>query len=302
MIGPLKGHFNVAKVAKLQLMGARALNDYVNKTNELITLQNAKLAGNPNNLDLGRIESLKEDLEKHQVAHLIDEGMYQAIVEDIGNDELKSSNRIARWFDDQLDKVPGFVKDGAHILFLTEKTKYFKMMNKTIQYSDFASRYAIYELEKEKQMKKLNKIFDGKRTVKIGEIPYFIGHENKNDLVGKVRATEMLLQKLRNDVLDVHVDYGKLDGPRMDWANRVGFAMFTKYAFNILRPMFKSGVEHPLHMFNTLALQWFTGDIDDITDAFGGQFNKFGNIDPFIGLFDDLPLYQTMVNVANLPK
>ena len=25
------------------------------------------------------------------------------------------------------------------------------MMNKTIQYSDFASRYAIYELEKEKQ-------------------------------------------------------------------------------------------------------------------------------------------------------
>lgn len=302
MIGPLKGHFNVAKVAQLQLKGARALDDYVNKTHELITLQNAKLAGNPNNLDLGKIVSLKEDLAKHQVADLINEGMYQAIVEDIGHDELKSSNRIARFFDDQLDKAPGFIKNGAHILFLTEKTKYFKMMNKTIQYSDFASRYAIYELEKAKYIKQLNKKFDGKRTIKIGEIPYFEADENKNDLVGKVRATEMLLQKMRNDVLDIHVDYGKLDGPVMDYMNRVGFAMFTKYAFNILRPIFRSGVEHPLHLFSTLALQQFTGDIDDVTDAIGGQLNKFGNVDPFIGLLDDLPIYQVMQNTMNLTK
>ena len=302
MIGPLKGHFNVAKVAKLQLRGAQALDDYVTKTHELIKLENASIAGNPHGYDLGRIVSLKEDLAKHQVSDLIDEGMYQAIVEDIGHDELKSANRIAGFFDNQLDKAPGFIRDGAHILFLTEKTQYFKMMNKTIQYSDFASRYAIYELEKEKQMKKLNKSFEGKLTIKIGEIPYFAAHADKDKQIGKIRATEMLLQKLRNDVLDVHVDYGKLDGPIMDYANRIGFAMFTKYAFNILRPMFKSGFEHPLHMFSTLALQQFTGDIDDITDAFGGQLNKFGNTSPFSGLLDDLPIYQVYQNAVSLVR
>jgi hypothetical protein len=302
MIGPLKGHFNVAKVAKLQLKGAKALDDYVNKTHELIRLQNAKLAGNPGNLDLGRITSLKEDLAKHQVADLINEGMYQAIVEDIGHDELKSSNRIARFFDDQLDKAPGFVKDGAHILFLTEKTKYFKMMNKTIQYSDFASRYAIYELEKEKYIKQLNKKFDGKRVIKIGDIPTFETDEDANKLVGKLRATEMLLQQLRNDVLDVHVDYGTLDGPVLDWMNRIGFAMFSKYALRIVRPVLQMGTKHPLHLFSTTAIESLVGDLDTVLDPIGGQLNKFGNFDPFIGLLDDLPIYQAMQNTMNLTK
>jgi len=297
MIAPMYGHFNIIKVAQLQLRGTVGLFDYLEKVHELNRLENAKMAGNPNNLDIDKIKSLKEDLKKHQVADLVDAGMFQAIVEEMGKDEFKSSNRVARFFDKQLDKVPGYVKDGAHLLFLTEKTKYFNFMTKATQFSDFASRYALYELEKEKQVSRLNGKFDGKNIIQVGNIPYFEEVENKDEWVTRSKAKEMLLSRLKDIVLDTHVNYSKLDGPVMDWLNRVGLAMFTKYAFRIQKPNVKAAIDHPLYYFSTIGLQRFIGNVDDISDSFAGHLNKFGNTSAFTGLVDDLPIYQAMKNV-----
>ena len=302
MIAPMRGHYNLLKVAQLQLKGATGLKDYINKTHELVKLENAKLAGNPNNLDIGKISSLREDLKKHQVADLIDEGMFQAIIEDVGNDEFKSSNRVARFFDNQLDKAPGFVKDGAHLLFLTEKTKYFEYMTMGTQFSDFASRYALYELDKERDLKKLHMRMGNKVRIKVADIPYFQEHEDKESYVTRSVAEDMLLDHLKKMVLDTHVNYGKLDGPILDWLNRIGLAMFTKYAFRIIRPNIKTAIEHPLYYFSTIGLQKMVGDIDDISDAFGNQFSKFGNTSAFTGLVDDLPAYQVLTNLYSLTK
>ena len=74
--------------------------------------------------------------------------------------------------------------------------------------------------------------------------------------------------------------------------------MFTKYAFRIQKPNIKAMIEHPLHYFSTVGLQYFTGNIDDINDALGGHLSKFGNTSAFTGLIDDLPIYQVYKNVT----
>lgn len=217
------------EVAKLQIRAVRDLREYIDMNRELIKLRMAKQAGNPLGLDVDKISSLEENLKSSPVSELMDAGMYQAIIEDIGLNEFKESNAWSKKLNDSLTKhrAPQFIKDGLETIYITDKTKVFKTLTTATQFSDFAARYAQFHLLKRKGVDK--------------------------DVALK-------------SVLDAFVNYNGND-KTSKYLNDIGLVMFTKYFQRIQRVINQTGSKHPLHfLLAILGQEFITGDLDEISD------------------------------------
>ena len=218
---------NPVEVAKLQLKAVRDLREYIDMTRELIRLEVAQKAGNPKKLDIGKIESLRENLKNSPVVELMDAGMFQAIIEDVSLNEFKSSNKWTRLVNSKIEGAPQVVKTGLNYLYMTEATKPFKLLTTATQYSDFAARYAQYHLMRKKGVKK-----------------------------------EVALKS----VLDAFINYNGNDRASK-YLNDMGLVMFTKYFQRIQRVIRNQASRHPVYgMLALLGQEFISGDLDDITD------------------------------------
>jgi hypothetical protein len=257
--------FSPAKVVKYQADAVKGLKDYIEKTHEIVKIESDILAGRGSANSRDKLVRLKEDLKKHQVAELIDDGMLQAIIEDIGSDEIKSRNRISRIINDKLERTPGIIRDGVDLLWVTENTKIFKMISTATQFSDFAARYAQYEMMKERSLEDIrSKSVNG--MVRVGDLRGLEDVEEKNQIVNSVKAKEIYNRYARQTVLDAYVNYGKPEGQIVDWMNRMGLVMFTKYFMRIQRAISKNVVDHPLYLLAAILGQALITDIDTIDD------------------------------------
>jgi hypothetical protein len=211
---------NVVKVIRLQVENARWLREYLNVSEEL---RNAKLLKMES-----RIKGLEKKLRDNPVHEIMEAGMYQAIIEDIGKADFESSNRVSRWFDKKMSGLPTFVRDGVNWLYLTEKTGYFKLMTQATQYSDFVARATQNQLMKERGISK-------ERRMQV--------------------------------ILDAFVNYNKPATAIEEWFNQMGLMMFTKYAKRVQRAIAQQGKEHPIRaLLYILAQEWMGVGIDDIYD------------------------------------
>lgn len=220
---------NPAEVAKLQIRAVRDLREYIDMNRELIKLRMAKQTGNPLGLDVNKITSLEENLKSSPVSELIDAGMYQAIIEDIGLNEFKETNKLTKKVNEKLDKfkAPQFIKNGLEMAYITDKTKVFKTLTTATQFSDFAARYAQFHLLKRRGV--------------------------ANDVALK-------------SVLDAFVNYNGND-KTSKYLNDIGLLMFTKYFQRIQRVVRQTGSKHPLHLLLAILGQEFVvGDLDEISD------------------------------------
>jgi hypothetical protein len=101
-------------------------------------------------------------------------------------------------------------------------------MEKGIQASDFAARYAQYHLMIEKGVEK-------EKAIKI--------------------------------VRDNYINYNKPNSKFLEWANQMGFVMFTKYFVRIQRVIRDYGKNHPAKVLLAfLGQEYVIGDIDDPID------------------------------------
>ena len=175
-----------------------------------------------------KIEALKNSIKHNPATALTDEGFYTSILEELETKEGESGNIISDTLDNKLKFVPKLMRDGLEILFITNRTKIFKFMNAATQYSDFVARYAQYTL-----------------------------------LVQKGVSKEVAAKEVR----DAFVNYNKPNSRGLEWANQMGFVMFTKYFTRIQKAIKQQARNHPLKLVLALVAQeWVIGDVEDISD------------------------------------
>lgn len=212
---------------KLQLDGVRSLRKYLNDETELEKLKLARDSGNVTGVNTKRINELENNLNDNPARDLFMSGLYQSIVEDASIGDLKASSRLTRKVDEKLENFPEFVKNGVDMLFVTERTKLFKMITFATQASDFAARYALIE-------------------------------GLKAQGVNKTEAT--------NTAKDAFIIYSNPDSKLFQYMNDMGLVMFTKYFMRIQRVISKGALDHPISFLLALIGQASIMDIDDVTD------------------------------------
>lgn len=212
---------------KLQLDGVRSLRKYLNDETELEKLKLARDSGNVTGVNTKRINELENNLKDNPARDLFMSGLYQSIVEDASIGDLKASSKLTRKIDEKLENFPEFVKNGVDILFVTERTKLFKMITFATQASDFAARYALIEGLKAQGVNK----------------------------------TEAM-----NTAKDAFIIYSNPDSKLFQYMNDMGLVMFTKYFMRIQRVISKGALDHPISFLLALIGQASIMDIDDVTD------------------------------------
>ena len=217
------------KIAALQLQGIRELNEYLAKAKEIIRLEAKKATGRTTETENRRIQALKNDINMSSVKDLIDEGFYTSILEEIGVEEFgHEKGRLHKFISETKSKLPQFFQDVHDYVYIGEKTAVYKALNMATQYSDFVARYAQYHLM-------VKKGIDKEKAVKT--------------------------------VRDAFINYNKPNSKFVEWANQMGFMMFTKYFTRIQRAIRDSAETHPLRMLlAVIGQELVTGDIEDITN------------------------------------
>ena len=222
------GEVNVAKILQLQTQAVKELNRYIEKNKEVVRLEALVNHGVATDTQKRLLEQYKNDLEKNST---IKELLGEGLYTQIVEEAEadNSASLVTQYFDDKLKGAPQMVKTGLDWVFLTERTKLHRFMNTSTQYSDFVSRYAYYHLKTSKGMSKEEAI--------------------KN-------ATEMF------------VNYSKPNSPFLEYANQMGFVMFTKYYVRIQRAIGTIARGNPVSgLAAIIGLDMAIGDVPMPTDS-----------------------------------
>lgn len=230
---------NPVKVARLQMQGVRDLNRWINDNKELLELQGLRDAGRGNAKMDRQIAALENSIATNPATVLVDEGFYTTILEELEGSSEYDTNTVSKYASRVLEKAPKLIRNGAELLYLADSTKVMQFMNAATQYSDFVARYAQYTM-----------------------------------LIEKGESKEAAAKEVR----DAYVNYNKPNSRALEWANQMGFVMFTKYFTRIQKAIKYQARKHPLTVIAALlAQEWVIGDVDDITDQ--SMFTKdLGNI------------------------
>ncbi len=239
---------NLKDVFSMQATGIVELNRYIDNRKLISKLEAKGIAKGLTGKEKEKLARLKSTLTEGSIGDLIDAGLYQAIVEDVGMSDVKSSNRLAKWADAKLDDagVGSWVKTGVHYAYMSEKTSPFQLMQRATAYSDFVARYAMYHMAVEKTRKRFKK-------------------KNGRDMSAEelARAKKAIIKEIRN----AFINYSKPDSAVLKWFNDMGLVMFTKYALRIQK-VWKDGIaKHPLRFMLAAVGQEIAGlNLDDIAD------------------------------------
>ena len=200
-----------------------------------------------------RKNQLLKELKNNSVAPLLEQGLYQSIVEDVNT--LDESNRVADYFSKLGDRAPQPVTTMMQYLFMSNKTAPYKAMMKATQMSDFLFRYAQYydaiEKSKREYVKK-----------KYGVTRDFEKHYAD---IPAEEVTKMEARVMR-DVIDNYINY---EVP-LDRATRYVDSMspqYFKYFVRIQKVIKKFVKQHPARVGLDIGAQTFiTGDTPDVLD------------------------------------
>jgi hypothetical protein len=213
--------------AKYKMNAVKDLNDYIELSKERIGLAYKVDSGRATADEVRRLKVIDNKMNLSSVKDLVDEGFYNQIMEDIEGDD--TGNIVKDWLGKKMENAPAIVKNGAKWAFLTDTNPVVKFMEASTQYSDFVARYALYNiLVKEK----------GK---------------SKEEAIKTVR--------------ELFVNYTNANSPLIEWINKTGIVMFTKYFTNIQKAIVALAKGHPITFMLLLLGQEAVGDVPDITDA-----------------------------------
>jgi len=219
--------YSFKEITQLKLQGVKELKTHIDGVKETLALEARKAAGIITAAEERRLNVITNNLLNSPVKDLVDDGFYTTIIEEIEHSGSSDSyfGKVAKR---KLKNVPTIFRDGFDMLYITERTQLFKLMEKGIQASDFAARYAQYHL-----------------MIKDG--------------VSKEKASKA--------VRDNFINYNKPNGRFVEWANQMGFVMFTKYFTRIQRVLRDYGKNHPAKLLlSILGQDYVLGDIDSIDD------------------------------------
>lgn len=222
LMGILAGG-NPLEVMNDSLKAWKELTIYTDRRKELVEAEvnYAKTKDKKYKREMDRIEN---DIKSMAIYPLIEYGLYTQILEEVETNST-SDNRIARFFDQKLDKAPTVVKEGAQWLYVTDKTKLFQLMQMATAKSDFVARYAQYVMAMKKNVKNAEK------------------HKGRKLTEDEAKAME---KSIIRDIRDTYINYNSPDSPMLQYMNDMGLILFTKYAVRIQRVLTNLLRGHPI--------------------------------------------------------
>ncbi len=229
--------------------------------------------------------TLEYDLKHNAVKELVDEGIFQSIIEDIEVEEdiysgkAKLKDKISSFADKYLNE---FATTTYKHIYMTRDTKPYQVLLKATQVSDFMARYALYKH-------------------RMVNIPKSLTSDDERK---SYKANTL------NEIVETFINYDIPTSRELQWVNDVGMLMFTKFYFRIQKIIFKmfvpdsdkvdpanpSGPRIASAMSVYLVEDLF-GNMDEITDV---SLFHFGILDrantPFdiIDYATDIPAFELL--------
>jgi hypothetical protein len=249
-----------------------------------------------------RIETLNDGLLDNPVRELVDAGLMQSLVEDVSTASMNDRNAVSKWLNDIMQDKPEMVRTVADVLFLTERTAWYKGMQELLQISDLVARDV---LNRKMQMVEKARV-NGERNYQPEMITlmkdYGIKLVDGVALTGNDREIYMnVVNKARLNTLKTRfINYTQPNGKYEEWMNRAGFLMFTKYFKRIQREIFAIAGDHPARA--ALGVLLATAGLDTVQGQ--SLFIKGEGFDGTFGLGNLMPLHSPLdvaLTVVNPP-
>ena len=241
-----------------QALAIEALKDYQNQLSEKdilerLLLTDLKMSATKRSNTQNKINQLNDSLTANPVKDLIDEGIFQSIVEDLPDtenpfnykDRVLAKTGVTRLLKSK--KAKPAVAVGEQ-LYLSEDTSAFKMMLKATQYSDFIARFAM--------------------------------HKYNTEVLNKSKEESI------RDVVETFINYDIPTSRALQYMNDMGFLMFSKFLFRIQKVILNILKERPASVLSTLILQNVFGEFSDIVDSNLITGSLMGRMGFFLGPLD----------------
>ena len=179
------------------------------------------------------ILELTSTMEANPVAELMNQGMYQTLVEDVAQEEdpYSYTSKVKGTVDQYTQWVPKFVKTATKTMLLTHDTGAYKFLNDLTVMSDFTSRYVLNEHLKNRVNNKMS----------------------DEDRIRRVR--------------DAFVDYDVPTSKGMQYLNDMGLVWFSKYYMRSQHVILQMVRENPLRALQIWAIADWMYSLPDILDS-----------------------------------
>ena len=217
----------ITKVASLQFEAYKAIEDYRKVEIERDLIQR-RLDSDTNmsavkrkNLE-NKLNRLQNEINTNPVKELVDEGIFQSIIEDIDLDQniYNTGSKIAQRAEEFSDKyLPDVTVSAAKLGWMSKDTTLYQTLFKLTQYGDFVSRYALYK----------------HRADQVG----------LNKLNPKSKEYKEKFEDVIEEVVETFINYDIPTSPELQWLNDMGIFMFTKFMLRIQRIIYKTVKERP---------------------------------------------------------
>lgn len=228
---------NPLKVAKYQLKGVEALSKFVTLKEQEIHAK-VQFEAAEQKFKVGKIS--KEELDKARIK--LERIQNDLKTSDVGPlidegfwtqilEEMEveeGSNIVKSFLSSKLEGAPSLVRNGLDWIWLSDTNPVVKFMQTATQYSDFVARYAHYNLMLESGADKTTAI---------------------------------------NQVRSMFVNYNKPSNRVVEWANQMGFVMFTKYFTRIQKAIAHLAKGNPIGLILVIMGQEVYGNAPDPTDS-----------------------------------
>lgn len=223
------------KIVETHQTAIEGLLDYQTDTDELMELERDKSLGLVNNTKVAdqRILELKDAIDRNPTKSLIDEGMFQSILDDIDTetDNYSFKSRLVDKVDGVTENVPDAAKKGARFVYMAHDTKLYKMLFKTTQMSDFVARYSLYQHLTTKNSEPLD-------------------HET---------AVQQ--------ITDSFVNYDIPSHRTLQYMNDMGLVYFTKYYIRIQKVLMRLFQDKPARAMALMAMGSYLNDVPTVLDS-----------------------------------
>jgi hypothetical protein len=243
-------------------MGTKYQADTKKRDELLVQQQLAKKAGKSTRVIDNELMQLEDSIARNPVRESIESGLMPSLVDDLETAFNKSyfPGPMEQLTDKGMQKLHPTIQNVGKIMFMTQDTNGYKLLNNAVKMTDFIGRHILYT------------------------------HYTKVDKMDKAEAAAKAMEEFVNFDVPTH--------RLTEYFNEIGLFWFTKYGVRILKPIYKSIIEKPFDVAMSIMMASHLGAdhvYNSIPLVTSDPLNKIDNpVGSFLGsLFMPVPLAAT---------
>ena len=237
----LKG-LSVGEIARDSAIGWSSVKNYLADSETLSDLKfDLSIASTTKAVNLTKkIKVIKRRMAKNVMHDLINEGFLSSIVEDVDTfeDEFGYKSKLDAILSEYTKKVPKGLKDAGNIAVLAHDTEGYKIAKELTQLSDLVARYALH------------------------------AHNLRKGVA---------VEDSYNEIADTFVNYEIQDHQAIEYLNKMGLIMFSKYFMRMQKVMLGTMKAAPTRMLAMLSINNFLQAASPVDAFLGDPTNRISN-------------------------